>query len=370
MEGLSPYSYVIAGEWLYFCNQYMPALFRYHIEKHNCEYVTGFDRNFVNTNFVNINFIRMYAYKNEIWMLPFLDGKIVCYNTDTEQAAYYDIPNEVEEKQNPFIAMFFWKQRAYVTPYRRNRYILIVDLQTHDITKMELINKGCQEEKLDFGYALQYGDKIYLTENSKNRLLSFCLEDHKVSMIAAGNYLIEGAVLKLSDNKIWFFPVIFDQERELVIYDILERRFSGREYPIKKLSQGEICVTAVSGQKFWILANKKRKIYRIGKNLEIEAEIRIVNCDPDHAMIYCSVSEFADRFYWGGYLEDTPLIEVKDGKVRLVNFWEKKNVLEVYFDMLKKSDVCMDKREESNIGKRIYDNMLSSEIDGKKGGLK
>ena len=38
-NGLAPFSYTVVDKWLYFCDQYIPGLFRYHFEKELCECV-------------------------------------------------------------------------------------------------------------------------------------------------------------------------------------------------------------------------------------------------------------------------------------------------------------------------------------------
>ena len=56
--------------------------------------------------------------------------------------SYYDIPEKIEEETIPFGDMFFWKEKAYLVPRGNNRYLIKLDLLTHDMQEIQLLGKA------------------------------------------------------------------------------------------------------------------------------------------------------------------------------------------------------------------------------------
>ena len=83
-NGLVPFVYTLAGEWMYFCDMHIPQLFRYHLKKEKCECIVRFHRN-------DMNFYKIISHGDELWMLPFLDGEIVCFHIISREISYYEI---------------------------------------------------------------------------------------------------------------------------------------------------------------------------------------------------------------------------------------------------------------------------------------
>ena len=237
-NGLTPFSYVLVGEWLYFCDQCTPGLFRYHFETEKCECVVRFD-----THYVKMNFFKMIAYEDEIWLLPFFDGKIVCVIMDTWKTIYYDIPAEIEEKTIPFFDIFFENGQAYITPHGNNRFLIKLDLVTHNIEKVQLFERKIMREKFFFNGAIQFQNYIYMMESSENVFVLFNTYNDQFEIIDFDGYYLDNFLSRRIEHEIYFFPITIKGNDNILVYDINTRSISRKEYPIKNLLQGEICIT-------------------------------------------------------------------------------------------------------------------------------
>ena len=91
--------------------------------------------------------------------------------------------------------------------------------------------------------------------------------------------------------------------------------------------------------------------------LEIVSEISILNFNEEEKEIYVSGVAFADRFFWNGFVK-TPLIQVRDNIVEILDVGKNQNLLEMYIEMISKDNVYGEKFDELNIGKAIYDNIV------------
>ena len=351
--GLVPFAYTIVEKWLYFCDQQTPGLFRYHLETEESECIAKF-----NINYVNWNFFKIVAHKDDLWMLPFFDGKIVCFNRKTQAIFYYDISPEVQEKTIPFIDVIFSEEAALFIPHGSNRFLIKVDLLTHDVQKIELLKGSDKEKQIFFTGAIRVENKIYLTEHSKRILVVFHMFSKQIETIHIDSYSLENIFLTEIENKLYFFPVIVSEGQKVLIYDINNDYFIEKEYPIKRLPQKETCIPVLFNRKIWILANKQRKIYRINENLEIESEISILNFNKENIEIYVSGLAFDDRFFWNGFNE-APLIEGKDDTVRILDVNKQKNILEIYMDMIETGGIHEGKQNRLGIGEEIYKKVIA-----------
>lgn len=345
-EGISPFAYTVVGEWLYFCDQDIKALFRYHFESEICERVIKF-----NSRYVNRNFYKIFAYGDELWLLPFSDGKIVCFNMKTEEIIYLDVPEKIEEKAIPFIDMFFWRKKAYIAPHGNNRFLVEVDLEAHHIQEVEILKGNQKDDIVFFQGAVQFRDRIYLAESGRNKLVVFDIGDNRVKIIDVESYRLEGLSPKKIENEIWLFPM--NDSRNLLIYNVDTDSFREKEYPVKNLPKEEVCLHMPYNKAIWILANKQKKIYRINSNLKIESEVSISDFNKDEGIVYVSGAAVGYQFFWHGH-SGTPLIHVKNNTIQMLDVSKNIKIENVYLEMLEKRKVYRNISDRSNIGKRIY----------------
>lgn len=354
-KGISPFSYVVVGEWLYFCNYFLPILFRYHFKEQRTERVAMFDKGWLNQSS-----IRIYNYQDELWLLPFMASNIICFHINTREVEYYDIPLEIKSKAFPFVGMFFGGGKAYIVPHGNNRILLEIDLQTHAILEVCLLENKQKNEDMRFNGVVRYHNDLYLAEISKNNLVSFNLNNREIKHIhLAGQKLDELLPIEIGGN-IYFFPVTIKGNENLLMYDINTNEWMRKEYPIKSLSKGEVCINVAWNEEIWILANKKRKIYRINKDLEIISEVSILNFNEKERSVYISGMSFDSRLFFGGY-DEAPLIQVKDGDIHILDICVNKTSLEIYIEIIGQCDICKDIFEKANVGKSIYRNLLSDD---------
>lgn len=354
-KGLMPFAYTIAGEWLYFCDNHIPELFRYHFGTEKCECVARFNKK-------SISFHKIFFHRDELWLLPFLSREIACYNINTREIAYYNVPEGIEENAIPFINMAFFEEKAYLFPHGNNRFVLEFDLHTYQIKEIQLLEWNRDNISIFFTNVVRFQNIIYLIESSKKQIILFDIRNKEVKKLTETNYQLENLNPEKIGNNICFFPVtIFGNER-LIIYDTAENHFIAKEYPIKNLPQGEICITVEFNGEFWILANKKGKIFRINSDLKIESEIQILNFNENKKKEYVSGIAFADCFFWNGFEDGTPLIQVKDGIAHILDVSKDQSILEIFIEMIKECDTNREKRNELDIGKTIYDSLLLSKI--------
>lgn len=352
IKGAAPFAYVMADGWLYFCDSDLPGLFRYHFEREVCEGVTLFDNKYVNKNF-----FKLVVYEDELWMLPFLDGKIVCYNMQTQEINYYSVPKDIIETRIPFIDMVFCEKKAFILPHGNNNFLIQVNIRTHQMEKLELIKTKNKNDEVFFSGAVQAGNAIYLAEEKSNFLILFNTDNGELEIVRANGFTLKDITLGVIGDKIYFFP--WDVTRKLVIYHITKNTFYEEEYPIKNLPQGEECVVITYEGGFWILANKKKEIYRLDQGLEIRSVISILNFNKEEKIVYISGVVSEDRFFLHGH-KGTPLIEVKDGVARIRDVSRDKSSLELYIELLNSDyEKCKHRVIESGVGQLIYENIMT-----------
>lgn len=351
--GLAPFAYTIVDKWLYFCDQIIPGLFRYHLDKKVCECAAKFDRGDIKSHFYKI-----FSYGDELWMLPFWNEKIACFNMRTQQISYYDMCCKIKEKTIPFSNMFFWKEKAYITPHGNNRFLIVIDLAAHHMQAVELL----QESAFFFNGAVQFQNQIYMVESAKGTVFSFDADSNETSSIPVAGCLPDYLFPEKSGDKIYFFPTVITREKEpLLLYDIRSGRFTEDTYPIRDLAIGEVCITAVFGREIWILANKKKKIYQVNCDLELESEISIRNFNEDGKTQYAAGTVFEDRFFWHGHRGD-PLIQVKDGEVQFLDVGKDKTLLEVYIETVGKQSEDKKGIRGTGVGKLIYEDLIRTYV--------
>lgn len=348
-NGLAPYAYAMAEDGLYFCDQYLPGLFRYDFESEESECVAIFDRKCMKSNFVKI-----FVFKDELWLLPILKEKLVCFNKTTYEVFYYDIPKEIEEEKAPFLNIFSWKEKAYIVPRGNNRFLIELDLLTHNMRKLLLLERNKNKRQLLFNGAVQIQDKIYLQESTKELLILYDISNEEIKFIHTNGYQLENVWPEKIKDKIYFFPIVLKGNEKMLIYDCRARCFNEEEYPIKNFPQEEVCITLVYENHIWILANKQKRIYRMNHKLEIEREIFILNFNGNEKEIYVSGQVFPDCFFWNGY-QGNPLIQVKGEKIKMLDVCKDKTLLEVYIEIVKRDDGAGGRDRELNDGKLIYD---------------
>lgn len=345
-KGLSPFAYTVVGEWLYFCDEHIKALFRYHFEKEICECVVKFDERYVNQNFYKIC-----AYGEELWLLPFLDGKIICFNMRKEELVYYDVPEIIKEKRIPFTDMFFWERKGYIAPRGNNRFLIEVDLETHSMREIELLETNQKDGYVSFLGAVQIQNIIYFTESTENILIEFNIDTNDLMIIDVESHKLEGLSPKLFEDEIWFVPV--NPGKNILLFNTNYKKFTEKEYPIKELPENEVCLFMVYNKKIWFLANKNKKIYKVNHNMNIETEITISNFNENGATIYISGMLFDNQFFWHGH-SGTPLIRVEEGIVELLDVGKDKSLLEIYLETISKHDIYIKPSEKEKIGEYIY----------------
>lgn len=350
-EGLAPFAYVVVDQWLYFCDQIWPALFRYNFETEKCECVIKFEKDCIHDNFFKI-----LAHENELWLLPFLDGKIICFHMDSNIIDYYDISPNIEEKAIPFMDMFFSEKEAYIAPHGNNRYIIRVDLMTHDMQEIKLVEETQYDNVLFFSGAIQFGKQIYLAETSLNILLVFNIDNCNIKIIYINEYSLKDLALKGIKNKIYFFPIYINGNERLLVYDVNTNSCIEKEFSIKNLPYGDVCIALAFDDNIWVLANKKKRIYQMNLKLEIESEISILNFNEEEKMIYVSGFSFSDRFFWNGCI-GTSLIQVKDNMIQILDVNKDKNILGMYIDMIGKSSRGRIESKELDTGRLIYESI-------------
>lgn len=344
-NGLAPFSYTVVDKWLYFCDQYIPGLFRYHFEKEVCECVAK-----INRNYIKSHFYKFYSYKDVLWMLPFFKEKIACYNLITQEMLYYDIPEKIEEETIPFGDMFFWKEKAYLVPRGNNRYLIKLDLLTHDMQEIQLL------EKAFFNGAVQFQQRICMIESSKGQILLFNIDSNEKKIINLGKYKVVNFYARGIGEKIYFLPIIIRGDDNLLIYDINTECLIEEEYPIKNLPEGDVCIHVVFGKEIWVLANKQKKIYQINDNLEIMSEISILNFNEKKEKVYISGIEVSGHIFWNGY-KGTPLIQVKNGITRMLDVSKEKKLFDGFIEMVKRDEDYVEKEDGFIIGQLIYKNI-------------
>ncbi len=345
-QGLSPFAYAVVGEWLYFCDQCIKALFRYHFNKEKCEFVVKFEDKSVNQNFYKIC-----AYEEELWMLPFSDGKIVCFNRRNEKLSYYDIPEVIKEKRIPFIDIFFWREKAYIVPHGNNRYLIVIDLETRNMSEIKLMREKQEKCLVAFLGAVQINNHIFLAESTENILIKFDVDNNDINIMNIKGYELEGAYPKFFENEIWFVPV--NSKKNILLFNEKFNCFKEKEYPIKGLAENEVCLFMICENTMWFLANKNKKIYRLNRNMKIEEEITISNFNEDEKILYISGMLFNNQFFWHGHT-GTPLIWVKDDDVRILDVGKGKRLLEVYLETLIKRNIYKNTFGKLKIGEHIY----------------
>lgn len=345
-KGLSPFAYIVIDRWLYFCDQNTPALFRYHFDKKTCECVVIFDK-----KHVNLNFYKILENKSKLWLLPFLDGKIICFDMITNKLFYYDIPEEVEEKTIPFFDMIFDSRNGYIIPHGNNRYLIKIDLKDPKMHVIELV-EAKKNIKIFFRGTINFQNKIYLIDTLNDFMVVYDIDCEKV--VKKNDYLFHDRHPKRIDNKIYFFPISMGEYKNVLIYDIETDKFCERRYPIEGISQNDICITEVFNNKIWILANQKKKIYKINSNLETELEILISNFNKEEKTKYVSSVVFSNMFFWNGHVS-TPLIQIKDDEFKVLDVCENTSELEIYMNILVKKKSCNEKFNKFNAGKLIYE---------------
>ncbi len=347
-EGLAPFSYVVIDEWIYFCDLYVPALFRYHYEKKICECVFVF-----NKKYINLNFYKIYVYKNNLWLLPFLDGKIICFNLYTCEAFYVSIPEEIDEKANPFSDMIFLNKKGYIIPHGKNRYLIEVDLASSEIKTIELIKTNEINKQIYFERVIEFENKIYLIDTINDILISYDINNGKKEIKTNLN-IPKKTLPKKIDKKIFFLPIIIENEsKNILIYDINANKIIKKENPISNFLKGEVFISEVFNKEIWILANKQKKIYRLNQNLEINFELSILNFNEDEKTIYVSSRVFEDRFFWHGHA-GTPLLQVKDEKIQLLDVCKDTNFLNIFIKLVNKYNYQKKESYRFNSGKFIY----------------
>lgn len=349
-HGLTPFSYTVVNSvWLYFFDEHMPVLFRYNMETEVCEYIAVFDKNLIKSNFYKI-----FSWGNDLWILPLFKEKIVCFNIQTQDVTYYDISEKVEEVTMPFVDMYFFEKKGYIIPHGKNRYLLEVDLISHKIQEIKLLETDGESRQIFFEGAVEINNRIYLEDSLNNTFVVY--DNNFAKVISVKDCLLKNKFPKRVGNKIYLFPIHISEDEEVLIYDIDMNEFTKKDYPIKELPHGEVCITEILGKEIWILANKKKRIYRLGSNLEIISDISIVNFNKDEKIVYISGRTFADSSFWSGN-SGTPLIQIKDGAVQILEI--KKDILEVYIEILKKIKASKRELKKFDIGKLIYNNTIS-----------
>lgn len=345
-KGLSPFAYTVVGEWLYFCDEHIKALFRYHLKKEVCEYVVKFDGRYVNQNFY-----KMYAYREELWMLPFSDGKIICFNIRRKELSYYSIPEKIKEKRIPFADMFFGEEKGYIVPRGNNRFLIEVDLKTYHMREIELLKAKREDGLASFLGAVQIHNSIYLAESIENILIKFNTDTDDLEVIDIENCKLEGLSPKAFEDEIWFVPV--NSEKNIVTYDVNSNDFSEKEYPVKGLPENEVCLFMIYDKEIWFLANKNKKIYIVNRNMNTEAEITIPDFNESETVVYVSGMLFDNQFFWHGH-SGTPLIWVRSGVVQMLDVGKDKRLLEVYLETTSKRNVYERTSGKETIGEHIY----------------
>lgn len=346
-NGLAPFAYIVISQWMYFCDQCTPALFRYHFKTKICECVAVFNEKYVNTNFYKI-----LAYENELWLLPFLDGKIICFDMVTYKVSYYDIPEEVEEKTIPFFDMVFNNDSGYITPYGNNRYLIKMDLATHKIQPIELVKIKQASEQSFFRGTIFFQNKIYLVDTDNGFIIVYDINCKKA--IEKSFQPFPHTYPKRINDKIYFFPVTMGKYKNILVYHISKEEFYEKEFPIKSIIEDDVGITEIFNEKIWILVNKQKKIYRLNQDLKIELEISITNFNEEEKTIYVSSTAFENMFFWHGHT-GTPLIQVDDESIKVLDVCENTNELEIYIKMISRYSKLKEKNSKFEIGKLIYE---------------
>ena len=93
------------------------------------------------------------------------------------------------------------------------------------------------------------------------------------------------------------------------------------------------------------------------KNLDIEEEIAILSFNEEGKKVYVSATVFDNCFFWHGH-DGTPLLEMKDDIVQILDIRDDKNILDIYIEMIDKCDKYKSKQNKGNIGKAIYNKVI------------
>jgi len=142
----------------------------------------------------------------------------------------------------------------------------------------------------------------------------------------------------------------------LLFYDVNNDSFREKEYPVKNLPKEEVCLNIPYNKAIWILANKKKKIYKINSNLEMESEISITDFNKDEGIVYVSGAAVGNQFFWHGH-NGVPLICVKNNTVQILDVGRDKKIEDIYLEILEKRKVYRNMSDGPNIGKQIYNNI-------------
>ncbi len=349
-KGLAPFAYTVVDEWLYFCDQCVPGLFRYHFEEKKTELVTVF-----NSKYVRQNFYKIVCFQDELWLLPFLDGRIISFNMATNNVCYHEVPSEIKEKVIPFTDMVFRGERAYLIPHGNNRFLIEMNLLTHEMKMLSLFES--EKKTIFISGAVHISNQIFLVESVDNELILFDLDKKKKVRICAINAQLNNFLMRKLDDQIYFFPITINGCDKLLIYDINKNCLMEKKYPIESLFPGEVCITAVLKKSIWILANKQKKIYQINQMLEIESEIDILNFNDSFEEIYVSGIAFIDYLFWNGH-RGTPLIQVKDDAIQILDTGKDKSIFETYLEIINNSSMDKEEMKKTNLGKSIYEAMI------------
>lgn len=350
-KGFSPFAYTIVGKWLYFCDQDVPYLFRYNMERKECECVAKF-----NSCYREKNFFKLISYKNELWLLPFGGNEIVRFNINKKEFINYNILEKNCEMNIPFCDMFFEKEEAYVIPFGNNPYLIRVDLSTYEMTKIELIKKEQSNDFLKFFGTVRHGNNIYILESRKNILILYDIDRGCVKTIYPNNCNLRDTFpVKGIENSIYFFPL--NTNENIVIYDVSNKNFYEKKFPIKDFLSEEIYLVSVLEGEIWIFANKQKKIYSMNHEMEVKKEIDVLNFSVSDRTIYVSGIEFSDRFFWHGH-EGSPLIQVKNNHVEIVDIYVDDSCLDIYLKVISERTERKKGFMTPEIGRQIYKNVL------------
>lgn len=351
-KGFSPFAYTMVNKWLYFCDQNMPYLFRYHLEKKICECVAGF-----NDYHLGMQFFKMVFYGEELWLLPFRDNKIIRFNINKKNFLNYDVLKENIKLDIPFYDVIFYKEKAFIIPFSANPFLVKVDLVTYEMIKIELVGLNHKSENINFLGAVRFREKIYMLESINNLLVSYNIESGEIEVINSIEYNLKDTFpIKGIGNNIYFFPL--DINRSVIIYNIDYSSFYEKEFPIKNFPSKEIYLVSVLDDNIWIFANKKAKIYLLDQEMEIKKEISVLNFNANDKTMYVSGMEFTDRFFWHGHAR-SPLIQVMNNHIEILDIYKNKKILEIYLQIINEDMKYKKEMNVTRVGEEIYKDIIS-----------
>ena len=349
-RGFSPFAYTMINEWLYFCDQHVPCLFRYNLEKKTCECVAEFC-----FQCMNKNIFKILAYKDELWFLPFRGNNIVRFDLNKKFFLKDNILKKIRGEYIPFCDIYFEKENAFIIPFGDNPFLIKVDLTTYKRSEIDLVGDEYKSNNINFSGAVRLQNKIYILECGRNFLIIYDVESGGVKTVNPKDYNLRDTFpVKAKENSIYFFPSNVNEN--VVIYDTENYNFSEKKFPINNFSSGEIYLVSAINEEVWIFANKKARIYLLNQDFKIRKEIAVLNFNVTDKTIYVSGMEFEDRFFWHGHA-GSPLIQVKNSNVEIVEVYEDKNIIEIYFEVLHK---CKNGAvvKKMGIGKQIHKKLI------------